>query len=136
VTQAAREMDCPLELTPVPTITRGPERQPTERDAEADEIKARIDARPDRQDDNPSCLEEIMRDALALNLRRMRRAKGFSPESLAWEAGSNRSYMAKIETGATWVGLEIICKLAEATEIEPAELLRPPPRRGAKATKR
>ena len=70
------------------------------------------------------------RQVLATNLRRMRRAKGFSQESLAWEAGVNRSYMAKVETGKTWVGLEIICRLAAALEVEPAELLRAPPRRG------
>lgn len=75
------------------------------------------------------------RQILAANLRRMRRANGLSQESLAWEAGINRSYMAKIETGATWAGLEIICKLADALETEPAELLRAPARRVAKAAK-
>jgi transcriptional regulator with XRE-family HTH domain len=73
------------------------------------------------------------RQVLATNLRRLRRAKGFSQESLAWEAGINRSYMAKVETGNTWVGLEIICKLAEALEVEPAELLQMPPRRRRRA---
>jgi transcriptional regulator with XRE-family HTH domain len=63
----------------------------------------------------------------------MRRAKGFSQEGLAWEAGVNRSYMAKVETGKTWVGLEIICKLADALEVAPADLLRPPRRRQPKA---
>jgi hypothetical protein len=37
--------------------------------------------------------------------------------------------MAKIETGKTWAGLEIICKLAEVLETEPAKTLRAPPRR-------
>ena len=41
----------------------------------------------------------------------------------------NRTYMSKIEKGATWVGLEIIGKLATVLEVEPAELLRLPPRR-------
>jgi transcriptional regulator with XRE-family HTH domain len=68
------------------------------------------------------------RQVLATNLRRLRRAKGLSQESLAWEAGINRSYMAKIETGGTWAGLEIICKLADALGTEPAELLAPPRR--------
>jgi transcriptional regulator with XRE-family HTH domain len=81
------------------------------------------------------------RQVFATNLRRRRRAKGLSQESLAWESGVNRSYMAKIETGKTWVGLEIICKLADVLEIEPADLLRAPPRRqskqrAAKAAKR
>jgi hypothetical protein len=35
----------------------------------------------------------------------------------------------KIEKGATWVGLEIIDKLAAVLEVEPAELLRLPPKR-------
>jgi transcriptional regulator with XRE-family HTH domain len=78
------------------------------------------------------------RQVFATNLRRARRERGFSQESLAWEAGVNRSYMAKIETGKTWVGLEIVCKLAGALEIEPAELLRVPLRsqRTTKAVKR
>jgi len=37
--------------------------------------------------------------------------------------------MSKIETGATRVGLKIIGKLAAVLEVEPAELLRLPPRR-------
>ena len=41
----------------------------------------------------------------------------------------NRTYMSKIEKGATWVGLEIIGKLAAVLKVEPAELLRLPPRR-------
>jgi DNA-binding XRE family transcriptional regulator len=81
------------------------------------------------------------RQVFATNLRREKRARrewGFSQDSLAWEAGVNRSYMAKIETGKTWVCLEIVCKLADALEIEPAELLRVPLRsqRTTKAVKR
>jgi transcriptional regulator with XRE-family HTH domain len=70
------------------------------------------------------------RQVVATNVRKLRHAKGLSQEGLAWEAGVNRSYMARIETGATWVGLEIIVKLAAALEVEPAELLKPPSRRG------
>jgi transcriptional regulator with XRE-family HTH domain len=70
------------------------------------------------------------RQVIATNVRKMRRAKGYSQEGLAWEAGVNRSYMAKIETGQTWVGTEILVKLAAVLEIEPHELLKPPPRKG------
>jgi hypothetical protein len=42
----------------------------------------------------------------------------------------NRSYLSKVEKGATYVGPEIIGKLAAVLEVEPAELLRWPPRRG------
>lgn len=67
-----------------------------------------------------------LRDAFAANLRRLRHAKGISQEDLAFEAGINRSYMSKLEKGATYPGLEIIAKLATVLEVEPAELLRVP----------
>ena len=50
--------------------------------------------------------------------------KGISQEDLAYEAGINRSYMSKLEKGASYPGLEIIAKLATVLEVEPAELLR------------
>jgi transcriptional regulator with XRE-family HTH domain len=70
-----------------------------------------------------------LRQVLATNLRRLRHASGLSQEALAHEAGVNRSYMSKVEKGATYGDLEIIGKLATALEVEPAELLRLPPRR-------
>jgi DNA-binding XRE family transcriptional regulator len=51
-----------------------------------------------------------LRDAFAANLRRLRHAKGISQEDLAHEAGVNRSYMSKLEKGASYPGLEIIAK--------------------------
>jgi hypothetical protein len=39
----------------------------------------------------------------------------------------------EFECVKTWVGFEIICKLAEVLEIEPVQLLRMPPRRGKAA---
>jgi transcriptional regulator with XRE-family HTH domain len=65
-----------------------------------------------------------LRQAFAANLRRLRHAKGISQEDLAFEAGINRSYMSKLEKGASYPGLEIIAKLATVLEVEPAELLR------------
>jgi transcriptional regulator with XRE-family HTH domain len=65
-----------------------------------------------------------LRDAFAANLRRLRHAKGISQEDLAHEAGMNRSYMSKLEKGASYPGREIIAKLATVLEVEPAELLR------------
>jgi transcriptional regulator with XRE-family HTH domain len=74
-----------------------------------------------------------LRQVFAANLRRLRHARGLSQENLAYEAGVNRTYMSKVENGATWVGLEIIGKLAAVLEVEPAELLRLPPRRRSAA---
>lgn len=65
-----------------------------------------------------------LRQIFATNLRRARHAKGLSQEDLAYEAGVNRSYMSKLENGSTYAGLEIIGKLAEVLDVEPAELLK------------
>ncbi len=45
----------------------------------------------------------------------------------------NRTYISKLETAATYAGLEVIAKLAAVLKIEPAELLRMPPKRGRRA---
>jgi transcriptional regulator with XRE-family HTH domain len=42
----------------------------------------------------------------------------------------NRTYLSKLEKGVSYPGLEIIAKLADALEVEPAELLMMPPREG------
>lgn len=67
-----------------------------------------------------------LRQVFAANLRRLRYAKGLSQEGLAYEAGVNRSYLSRLEKGATYAGLEIIAKLAGVLGVEPAELLRRP----------
>jgi transcriptional regulator with XRE-family HTH domain len=73
-----------------------------------------------------------LRQVFAFNLRRLRHAKGLSQEDLAYEAEVNRSYMSKLERGGSYPGLEIIGKLAAVLEVEPAEFLRPPPKRRAR----
>jgi transcriptional regulator with XRE-family HTH domain len=49
-----------------------------------------------------------------------------SQEDLAYSADVNRTYMSKLEKGASYVGLEIIGKIAAVLEVEPAELLKLP----------
>ena len=65
-----------------------------------------------------------LRQAFAANLRRFRHAKGISQEALAYEAGINRTYLSKLEKGASYPGLEIIAKLATVLVVELAEFLR------------
>jgi len=67
-----------------------------------------------------------LRQIFAANLRRLRHAKGLSQEELANSADVNRTYMSKLEKGASYVGLEIIGKLAETLAVDPAEFLRQP----------
>ena len=73
-----------------------------------------------------------LRHVFAANLRRLRHAKGLSQEALAYEAGVNRTYMSKLEKGGSYVGLEIIGKLADVLEAEPADFLRLPAKRTRK----
>jgi transcriptional regulator with XRE-family HTH domain len=73
-----------------------------------------------------------LRQVFAANLRRLRNAKGLSQEDLAFEADVNRSYMSRLEKGASYPGLEIIGKLASVLEVEPAELLKLPVRKIAR----
>jgi transcriptional regulator with XRE-family HTH domain len=73
-----------------------------------------------------------LRQVFAANLRRLRHAKGFSQENLAHEANVNRTYMSKLERGGSYPGLEIIGKLAVVLEVEPAEFLKLPSKRGGR----
>jgi transcriptional regulator with XRE-family HTH domain len=73
-----------------------------------------------------------LRQVFAANLRRMRHGKGLSQENLAYEAGVNRSYLSKVEKGDTYVGLEIIGKLATVLGVEPADLLKLPAKRASR----
>jgi transcriptional regulator with XRE-family HTH domain len=67
-----------------------------------------------------------LRGVFATNLRRIRHAKGFSQDDLAYEAGISRSYLSQLEKGAFHASLKIIGRLASVLRVEPAEfLLRP-----------
>jgi transcriptional regulator with XRE-family HTH domain len=74
-----------------------------------------------------------LRQVFAANLRRLRHAKGLSQEDLAYEADVNRSYMSKLEKGGSYPGLEIIGKLSTILGVEPAELLKLPPKKRSRS---
>ena len=67
-----------------------------------------------------------LREVFATNLRRWRNARGLSRDDLAYEAGVSRSYLSQLEKGSFYASLKVIGRLAEALEVEPAELLRMP----------
>jgi transcriptional regulator with XRE-family HTH domain len=71
-----------------------------------------------------------LREVFAANLRRLRHAKNLSQDALAYEAGVSRSYLSQLEKGAFYASLKIVGKLAEALNVEPAELLKLPARKG------
>lgn len=55
---------------------------------------------------------------------RLRAAKGFSQEGFAAVAGLHRTYMGGIERGERNPTLTTILRIAEALEVDPAELFR------------
>jgi transcriptional regulator with XRE-family HTH domain len=65
-----------------------------------------------------------LREVFAGNLRRLRHAKGMSQDDLAYEAEISRSYLSQLEKGGFYASLKIIGKLAQALDVEPAELLK------------
>jgi transcriptional regulator with XRE-family HTH domain len=65
-----------------------------------------------------------LRDVFAANLRRLRHEKKLSQDDLAYEAEVSRSYLSQLEKGAFYASLKIIGRLAEALQVEPAELLK------------
>jgi transcriptional regulator with XRE-family HTH domain len=73
-----------------------------------------------------------LRHLFATNLRRLRHDKKVSQEQLAHDAGIDRAYISRVERAATYVGLEIIGKLAAVLVVEPAEFFQKPPKRVAK----
>ena len=71
-----------------------------------------------------------LRQVFAANLRRFRHDKGLTQEALADLAVVDRTYLSKLETGATWVGLEIIGKLAKVLKRPPSNFLEMPKNAG------
>ena len=69
-----------------------------------------------------------IRKTLGANLKRLRRAKGWSQEEYAFEAGIHRTYVSDIERGARNPTIEILVKLALPLGVEPAELISHPER--------
>ena len=73
-----------------------------------------------------------LRQLFATNLRRIRHQRKLSQEQLAHDAGIDRAYMSRVERAVTYVGLEIIGKLAAILEVDPAEFFRRPSRTGSR----
>ena len=70
-----------------------------------------------------------LRRVVASNLLRLRRAKGLSQEELAHRAKINRGYVSTLENSQTYVGLEILGRLADIFDVDAAEMLKKPPKR-------
>lgn len=70
-----------------------------------------------------------IRQLFAINIRRMRHERKLSQEDLAHDAGVNRVYLSRVERAVTYVGLEIVEKLAIVLDVDPAEFFKPVPKK-------
>lgn len=70
-----------------------------------------------------------LRQLFATNLRRIRQLRNLSQEALAHDCGIDRAYLSRVERAVTYVGLEIIAKLADVLEVDAAEFFRRPAKR-------
>jgi len=69
-----------------------------------------------------------LRQLFATNLRRLRHERKLSQERLAYDAEVDRVYLSRVERAVTYVGLEIIGKLADILDVDPAEFFKRPMR--------
>lgn len=68
---------------------------------------------------------EDVRQTLAKNVQRIRKAKGVSQERAALEAGIDRTLLSKIERQITNPSLETLLKLANYLEVHISDLFDP-----------
>ncbi len=64
---------------------------------------------------------------LRFNIRRLRLARGWSPEELAFRYGCDPTYIYIVESGARGVGKRAAAKFAAAFGVSEEELVRVPP---------
>jgi transcriptional regulator with XRE-family HTH domain len=74
-----------------------------------------------------------IREILAINLRKLRQARGLSQEELAHRAEIDRTYISALERSVYAAGIDVVDRLAQALGVETADLLTRP---GASAGKR
>ncbi len=73
-----------------------------------------------------------LKEVMAINLRRLRHAKGMTQEELAERAGLSARYVGGIERADVSASVTVLGRIAEALEIDATELVRAAPARGRK----
>ena len=67
-----------------------------------------------------------IREVLALNLRKLRRARGLSQEELAHRAKLDRTYISSLERSMYAAGIDVVDRLARVLGVEASDLLKRP----------
>jgi transcriptional regulator with XRE-family HTH domain len=70
-----------------------------------------------------------VRRQLGLNIQRLRRAKEWSQEELAFESGIHRTYISGLERGVRNPTITVVQRLAETLKVPSGALLDPPARK-------
>ena len=73
-----------------------------------------------------------IREILAINLRKIRQARGLSQEELAHRAEIDRTYISSLERSVYAAGIDVVDRLAQALGVEAADLLTRPGAPGGK----
>lgn len=67
-----------------------------------------------------------IREVLAINLRKLRHARGLSQEELADRAEIDRTYISALERSVYAAGIDVVDRLARSLGVEAADLLSRP----------
>ena len=76
-----------------------------------------------------------IREILAINLRKLRQARGLSQEELAHRAEIDRTYISALERSVYAAGIDVVDRLARSLGVEVADLLTRPPTSTKKRTR-
>jgi len=68
-----------------------------------------------------------LKEVMAVNLRRLRHAKGMTQEELAERAGLSARYVGGIERADVSASVTVLGRIAEALELDATELVRAVP---------
>jgi transcriptional regulator with XRE-family HTH domain len=69
-----------------------------------------------------------IRRQVGLNVRQIRKERGWSQEDLAFESGLDRTYISGVERGVRNPTVLVLSELAQALKVPPARLLEAPKR--------
>ncbi len=73
-----------------------------------------------------------LKEVVAVNLRRLRHAKGMTQEELAGKAGLSARYIGAVERADDSASVTVLGQIADALEVDASELVRALPSRGRK----
>lgn len=74
-------------------------------------------------DANNNDYEQVLKN-IAQNVRRLRKERGWSQEDLANAADIDRTYIGYIENCKNNVSIKVLCRIAEAIEMDADALLK------------